>query len=216
MANRLVRPVQFAFEPDVVNQFSLISFGAAGAPTVQPLQSKGICNFAQNVVNFTGASSSSTGITGVSSFLGLYVGMTITGVNVAAASVINSMNPVAGTITLNNATTGVAAAFAASGGQYVMTFGSQSTPFKRLDSYVKLLDFNYSYDTTFAQGTASVGAATPATTFAFVVNNSVSLATLASVTIMTGNLSGAVFTAGVPASGELIRFGMTLCRSNAI
>lgn len=214
--NRLVRPIMFCFEPSVVFQFNQINFGAAGAPTLTALNSKGACNIALNSIAFTGTSSASVTVTSVSSFAGLYNGMTVTGTNIPAATTISSMNPGAGTITLSQAATGANTGLSASGGQYTLTLGSQFTPFKRLDAYVKLLGVNHAWDESGLQGGASTGASAPAAPNLFIVGNNVSNGSLASVVFQTGSGVGSAFVANNPANGEILRLALKLCRSSAI
>jgi hypothetical protein len=225
--NRTVRPVSFAFEADVVSVFANIMFGAAGAPsfatgsTAQSTsvpENKGLCNIALNSISFTATTDGSTAVlTSVSSFAGLYVGMSVTGTGIAANSVISSMNPGADTITLSHATTAAGTVtLTASGGQYVLTFGSQYTPFKRLDTYVRLLSVAALWDEAPLQGGASTAASSPAAPAFFLVGNAVSTAGSASITFQLGYYTGAAFTAANPASGEKLKLGIQLTRSSAV
>lgn len=217
--NRNLRPVMFAFEPDVVSVYANLSFGAAGAVTLNQTQansSKGICNVVLTSVSFTGTTSASVTVTSVSSFAGLYPGMTVTGTNVPAATTISSMNAGAGTITLSQAATGVNTGLSAAGGLYTVSFGSQFTPFKRLDAYVKLLACKADFDVSGAQGGASTLALAPAAPNAFIVNNSISIATSASIALQFGSGAGTSFVAGVPANGERVRIAFMFSRSTAI
>lgn len=224
--NRTVRPVCFAFEPDVVSVFANISFGAAGAPTFtvgtntqsnNVQVNKGLCNIALNTIAFTGTTTNgSPTVTSVSSFAGLYNGMTVTGTNIPAATTISSMAPGSGTITLSANATGANTGLTASGGQYTLTFGSQFTPFKRLDSYVRLLALHPLWELNGLQGGASTGASSPAAPTLFLVNNSISNASLASLTFQLGTLSGATFVAASPANGEKLKLAIHLTRSTAV
>lgn len=218
--NRNLRPVMFAFEPDVVSVFANLSFGAAGAVTLNQTQSnssKGICNVAATTIAFTGTSSnSSTSVTAVSSFAGLYVGMTITGTNIPASTTIASMNAGAGTLTLSQAATGTNAGLTAGGGLYTVTFGSQFTPFKRLDAYVKLLAIKADFDVSGVQGGASTLALAPAGSNVFVVANNISNSTLANLVLQFGTGSGTSFVATNPGNGERCRISFKFSRSTAI
>lgn len=224
--NRLVRPVHFAFEADVVSVFANIQFGAAGAPsfvigtTTQSNNvptNKGLCNIALKVITATATTDGTTAVlTAVSSFAGLYNGMNVTGTGIAANSHIVSMNPGAGTITLNNNTTAAGTVtISISGGQYVLTFGSNFSQ-GRLDTYVRLLAISALWNEDGLQGGASTGASAPAAPFMFIVNNSVAVAGSASITIQLGTLSGATFVAAAPANGEKLKLGIQLTRSSAI
>lgn len=196
--NRLVRPVSFTFEPDVVQVYGRAAFGAAGAPTLDTARSKGICNWSKSSQVWTGTTTnSSTAVTGMVSLWGVYNGMTVTGTGIPASTTVTAVNPTAGTLTLSQAATGSATvALTFSGGQYIVTFGSQYTPFKRLDTYVKLLQLTYNWDSipNEALGTASTPQA-PAAPFLFLVGNQVAFSN--QTWQVTGTLDGstAVITA---------------------
>lgn len=215
--NRLVRPVMFAFEPDVVHQYSKISFGASGAPTIDTNQSKGICSVVRKSYSITGdITNTSATVANVSSFAGLYKGMSISGTGIPAATTISSMNPGAGTITLSAAATATTASLAitVAGGQYTITFGSQFSPAK-FDAYVKLLGLSHNWDMSGLQGGASTGASAPAAPSMILVGNNISSSSLANLIVQFGQWSGATFTAADPASGEIVRIAAQLCRSTA-
>jgi hypothetical protein len=216
--NRYVRPVQFAFEADVVSVFALISFGAAGAPTLNTNYSKGICNIALNSISITGTSANtSTTISSVSSFAGLYVGMGISdgGVHIPANTTISSMNPGAGTMVISQAATGTNTGLTVSGGQYTITFGAQFSP-ARLDPYVRLLSASHLWDEAGVQGGASTGALAPAAPSMFLVGNNITSSTLANLVLQFGTGAGASFVAEVPASGEALRLFFSFTRSTAV
>lgn len=209
----------FAFEPDVVHVFGRVTFGAAGAPTLDTNNSKGICNFAgPNVYLFTGNTASSTTISVVSSFLGLYPGMTITGAGIPASTTISSINAGAGTMVISQAATATATgvALSASGGTYTVTFGSQFTPFKRLDAYNKLLNLTHIYDESGLPGSATTQASSAYASTILIVQNNISNANLANIVLQFGGGTGAGFLASNPANGEALRLGISLCRSGAI
>lgn len=225
--NRTVRPVSFAFEADVVSVFANLAFGAAGAPSFvvgstpqsnNVPTNKGLCNIALTVVAFTATVDGSTAVlTAVSSFVGLYKGMAVTGTGIAANSVINSFNAGAGTITLSNNTTasGTAVALSSSGGQYTLTFGSNFSQGK-LDTYVRLLSVAPIWNEDNLAGSASLAPSTPAAPFVFLTANQVSTVGKASISFAVGTLSGATFTVGTPANGERLKLGIQLTRSSAI
>lgn len=219
--NRLVRPVQFAFEPDVVSVFANLSFGAAGAVTLNQNStdsSKGLCAAAINTISVTGnTTNTSTSVASVSSFAGLYVGMSITGAGIPAATTISAMNAGAGTITLSQAATATASgvALSISGGQYVLTFGRNAT-LKQLDAYNRLLAIHHCWDESANQGGASTAALAPSAPAMFMVGNSISNSQVATITVQFGSYSGATFTAQVPDSGSKVRMLVSLCRSSAI
>jgi hypothetical protein len=214
--NRYVRPVMFAFEPDVVNVFALASFGAAGAPTLNTSYSKGLCNLARNSIAFTATTTSSVTVTGVSSFAGLYPGMIVTGTNIPAATTIVSMNAGSGHMTLSQAATGANTGLTAAGGQYTFTFGSQYTPIQRLDSYVRLLDIDYRFDESAIPGSASTLAGSPYAPSMFLVQNNISNSQLANLVVQFGSGVGASFVASDPANGEIVRVWFAFTRSTAI
>lgn len=224
MANRNNRPVMFAFEPNLTHVFAMINFGAAGAPSLATnaqgvSNSKGVCNIALVSTAVTGSTTNtSTSVTSVSSFAGLYVGQSITGAGIPAATTIAAMNAGAGTITLSAAATATAAgvSLTVSGGQYTITFGSQFTPFKRLDPYVRLSHMKHIWDESGLQGGASTGASAPAAPALFIVANNISNASLASITFQVGSGSGASFVSAVPASGEILRLSFDFVQSTAI
>lgn len=215
----------FAFEPDVVSVFANIQFGAAGAPSFivgtntqsnNVPTNKGLCSIALNSITFTGTNSTSVTISAVSSFVGLYVGMTVTGTNVPANTTISSMNGGAGTITLNQATTGVNTSFTATGGQYTLTFGTQLTPFAKLDTYVRLLSFAPIWNMDGLQGSASTLASSPIAPFIFLVSNNITNSSLANIMFQCGTLNVATFVAANPANGAKLKIGIQLTRSTAI
>lgn len=213
MSNRMGTPVAFTLEKNVSQLSCNITFGALGVPTKVALNSKGFCNVTQNTVSFTATGTSTTSITGVSNFTGLYNGMILTGTNVAANSIISALNPGAGTFTLSQATTGAITAVTATGG-YTLQLGTQAGV--KLDTYVKLLGLSVLNDLTALQGGVSTGASAPAASHWFMTNNSVSKAGLASVTLMCGTGNGATFVQVNPASGEAVEIQMMLGGSTAI
>lgn len=225
--NRLLRPVQFAFEPDVVNIFGKISFGAAGAPTMDTTQCKGLCNVTRKSISITGdIANTSPTVSNVSSFAGLYNGMSITGTGIPASTTILSMTPGSGTITLSaNATaTTSTLAITVAGGQYVIQLGR--TAGVNLDTYNKLLGLHHTWDETGLQGGASTGASSPAAPAMFLVGNLTNTVTVpptvasaltsATLTVQFGTLSAGTFVAKDPASGEIVRLALQMCRSSAI
>lgn len=214
--NRLVRPVMFAFEADVVHQFNQISFGAAGAATISALNSRGICGFARKTITSASATTNtSASVTGLT-LVGVYNGMSVTGTGIPASTTVSSVNPTAGTLTLSNAATATGTpTLSFSGGQYTMTFGSQLSP-ARFDAYYKLLGLHHVWDLSAneALGTAS-SPSTPAAPHVIIVQNNINSATLANIVLQFGTLSTATFVAADPASGEVLRLAVQLCRSSA-
>lgn len=225
--NRLVRPVMFAFEPDVVSIYGQISFGSAGAPTLSQANSKGLCNITRQTVSITGdIANTSPTVSNVSSFLGLYVGMSISGTGIPASTTILSMSAGSGTITLSqNATaTTPTLAISVNGGQYLIQLGQQAGV--RLDAYNKLLWVKHLWDLTGLPGAVSTQASTPAAPDMFLIKNNVSVLTVpptvasaltsATFTVQFGTWSAGTFGAKDPASGEIVRLSLKLSRSSAI
>lgn len=225
--NRLVRPVCFAFEPDVVSVFALISFGSTGAPTLNTTQCKGICNITRKTISITGdIANTSPTVSNVSSFAGLYVGMSITGTGIPAATTISAMTPGSGTITLSQNATATTATLAISvaGGQYVIQLGRQAGV--QLDTYNKLLALSHNWDESGLQGGASTAASSPAAPAMILIGNQTAVRTVpptvagnltdATITVQFGTLSGATFVAADPATGEKVRLSVKLCRSGAV
>lgn len=229
--NRLVRPIMFAFEPDVVKVFSRLTFGASGAVTLDTKNSKGICNAAIQTVSLTATTDGSTAVlTAPSSLVGLYVGMDITGAGIPAGSTITAITAATPSITISQNTTGAhvteAMVAGAAGGVYTITFGSQFSPFKRLDTYNKLSQVTHLWCEEGVPGSASVQALVPNAPQMILINNSIGVSSSASITVAFGAsvvtaASGATapssaFTVLVPSSGEIVRLAVDLVRSSAI
>lgn len=230
--NRLVRPVMFAFEPDLVFVFGSVVFGAAGAPTLNQgpypkIFSKGLCSCAKSTPVITATlSSSSASVTLASSLAGIYNGMSVTGTGIAASTTVSAVNPAAGTFTLsNNATASGAQTLTFSGGQYLIQFGRQAGI--QLDTYNHLLGLNYNWD-EIANNLAQAGStpAVPAAPSIFLIGNQTKIATIpgtatskttdSTLTIQCGTFSAGTFLAANPDSGSMVRLGFTFTRSGAI
>lgn len=227
MANRLMHPVMFAFEADTCHLFAKISFGAAGAPTLDTTQCKGFCNITRKTISITGdITNASPTVSNVSSFAGIYNGMSITGTGIPANTTISAKNPGAGTITLSQNATATTSTLAISvaGGQYVIQLGRQAGV--QLDTYTKLLGLSHNWDESGLQGGVSTGASSPAAPAMFIVGNNTKVVTSprtiataltdATLTIQFGHFSGATFVAADPASGEIVRLAAQFSRSTAI
>ncbi len=212
MANRNYTPVMFSLEKNMVHLSAHITFGAAGAPTLDTNNSKGFCSVVQATKSFTATASSTASFTAVSDLTGLYNGMIISGTNIAANSVISALNS-AGTFTSSHASTGVVSGVTATGG-YTLQMGTQTGV--KLDTYVKLLGLKVLSDLSGLQGSASTLASSSTAPAWFMVNNSVSNSGLASVTLMCGTLSAGTFVQVQPASGEGVYIRMTLGNSTAL
>jgi hypothetical protein len=225
MANRLLRAVDFTFEPDVVTVYAQLNFSAGGAVTYTPLNSKGICAVTPNSISITGTTtSSSPTVTSVSSFVGIYNGMTVTGTNIPANTTISSMNAAGGTITLSQNATGANTGLTISGGQYLIQFGQQAGV--RLDTYNKLLYVDSVWDESTNQGSLNTSAVGPGNPVVFVVGNNIAKRTIppvgnsantdATITLQFGSGAGSSFVAANPTSGEVLRLAIDFCRSGAI
>lgn len=216
MAGRDFTPVMFALEKNVVHLSAHVTFGASGAPTLDTKNSKGFCNIAQNVVSFTGTTAIGTTVSAVSSFVGLYVGMVVAGAGITAGTTIASLNAGAGTLVLSAAATAAATVPLTATGGYTLTLGTCFP--NKLDTYAKLLGFDYANDLSGIPGAAATAAGSPAAPVLFITNNSVQIAKVASITFMTGTTTGAgaTFATVNPASGEGMYFRIMLCNSTAV
>lgn len=224
--NRLSRTVNFTLQAQIVTLFGKISFGAAGAPSLDTNFSKGFCNVTAGTIAFTGTTDGSTAVvTAVSSFAGLYVGMTVTGTGVPASTTISSMSAGAGTVTLSaNTTQAHTETLTASGGRYVVQLGQQAGV--RLDTYNHLMCLTYMWDQVPSQGNASTLALAPNAPEMFMVGNNTAVITIpgtstspttdATFTIQFGSGNGTSFVAGVPNNGDAIKLTLAMARSSAI
>lgn len=219
MADRDFCPVQYTMEKKVVTLGAHITFGAAGAPTLDTSNSKGFCNVAQFTKSFTATASSTASFTSVSNLTSLYNGMIISGTNIAANSVISSLNS-AGTFTSSQASTGVVSAVTATGG-YIIQLGRLAG--LQVDNYVKLLGWKIVSDLSALQGSASVLAKASVSPQWFMIQNNISSSipsssgsTAATFVLMCGSGVGTSFVNAQPASGEGIYFEVMLGNSTAL
>ncbi len=228
MANRYNTPVVFAMEPNMVTLSAHVTFGATGVPTVDAINSKGIANVWNQSVSFTGATSSgSSTITSVSSFAGIYTGMTISGTGVAGSPTIGTISAATGSVVLSGpvgATT--ATAFNASGGRFIFQFGLNVG--NRLDSYYKLLYVHTAWDETSssASGSLTTAALAPVGGQGFLVQNNSRVRTIPATTtsgstdcsliLQYGTGAGTSFVAANPVAGEGLRVLFVLGNSSAI
>jgi hypothetical protein len=225
MAGRNFTPVQFGLEKNIVSLYSRALIGANGAVTLDTSNSKGICNIAVSTPIFTGTTSSgSATINSVSSFNNLFTGMTLSGGG--ANGVIGTMTAATASIVMSApATAAGSATITATGGQYIVQFGTQAGV--RLDSYAKLLDWNYTFDESngSANGSYQVLQVAPAATQGFIVENLIKTRTIpavgtsnstdCTVIVQFGNGAGSGFVAATPASGEVLRMSYTMGNSTA-
>lgn len=230
MANRYANPVLFAMEPNLTILSARVTFGATGIPTLDTTNSKGVCNFAVDAVAFNANSvGSSATLSSVTSFAGLYNGMTLAG---GLAGTVSSITAGSGLITLASGTgvpTTNGGILTATGGRFRLQLGTQAAV--RLDTYYKLLSVNYSWDmsSSSAAGSASVQALAPAAPNVFIAQNNTRVRTIpgtattastdCSLVIQMGNSlagAGGNFTAKDPVAGEALRIYMVFGNSSAI
>lgn len=231
MANRYYDAVAFTLEKNVVTLSANVSFGATGIPTLNTLASKGICNFAVDALAFNANSvGSSATLSSVTSFSGLYNGMTLSGS--LGTGTISSITAGSRLITLTSGTgitTTNGALVNATGGRFRVQFGQQAA--KRLDTYNKLMGFQYSWDYSSAStsGGALIQAVAPNAPETFIVQNNTQVRTIpqtltsgstdASLVIQTGNYLGGAgqnFTAANPVAGSILRLVFVFGNSTAI
>lgn len=232
MANRDFSPINFALEKNVVLLYARVVFGATGIPTLDTQNSKGICNFAIDAIPFNANSTgSSTTLSSVTSFAGIYPGMTLSG-GYGPGTTVSSITAGSGLITLASGTGVVptnGGLINASGGRFRVQFGTQAAV--RLDSYYKLLNVASTWymDNSSTSGAALVQAIAPAAVDSFVVQNNTRQRTIprtttsgstdCSLVLQTGNgLAGLGqnFTAKDPVAGTIWRLTFMFGNSSAI
>lgn len=228
MANRYNNPVSFAMEPNMVTLAAQVTFGATGVPTVNALNSKGIANVWNQSVAFSGATSSgSSTITSVSSFAGLFTGMTISGTGVVGTPTIGTISASTGSVVLSGVVGAASAtAFQATGGRLIFQFGLNNG--NRLDPYYKVLFVHTSWDesSASASGSAGVAAFAPSGGQGFLVKNNINIRTIpqtqatastdCSLILQMGSGVGTGFVAKDPVGGEGLRVLFVLGNSSAI
>jgi hypothetical protein len=231
MANRFGTAVMFTLEKNVMFLSAQVNFGATGIPSLIPNNSKGFCSIAPDAVMFSANSvGSSATLSSVTSFAGLYPGMTLTGT--FGTGTISSITAAAGgSITLVSGTgvvTTNGGLVAATGGRYRVQFGTQAGV--RLDTYTKLLGLDISQDMSSgsASGSASVQALAPAAPDYFIVQNNITTKTIpstltsnstdASIVVQLGNHqagAGGNFVAKDAVAGTQMRLRVMLGQSTA-
>jgi len=229
MANRYSTPVMFAMEKNVTFLYAQVLFDASGACSLVANNSKGICSVNPQSVVFTGATTASvTSVGTVSSFAGLFTGMTVTGAGIQGSTTIGTISASTDSLVLSKVAsiTGTSSSLIASGGRYVFQFGTQAGV--KLDTYVKLLSVQTKWDesTASASGSATLAALAPEIGTDFVVSNNISVRTIpstattsstdASISLQFGTGTGVNFVAKNPAAGESLRVCFTLCNSTAM
>ena len=234
MANRNYTPVQFALEKNVVTLAARVVFNPSGVPVLDTNNSKGICAIHPESVTFTGATTNSvTSVGTVSSFAGVYPGMTVTastGSLQATTKIANMGADLSIILDKQAILTGAANTLVADGGRYRFQFGSQENI--RLDAYNKLLYTQVVWDmtTSSAVGSATAVALAPAAPQMFIVDNDVATLTLprtlatqstdCSLAVQfgftTASATSNFFRAATPANGESCRVLFVFGNSTAI
>lgn len=239
MASTYGTPVLFTKEKNVWILSARITFDTNGVPALDTNNSKGFCAVWQNTPTFTGGTSNSLSIIGsISSFQGLFSGMNIT---------IGTASTLLGTTTINSVTSTLAAtqsinvskqavfdvpsltfvAGSAGGGtgQYILQLGQLAA--QRLDTYVKLLTVQHSWDGTTGSsiGGASQIQMTPNAPSMILLQDKTKVRTIpqvttsgstdASITVQFGQGYGSTFSARVPTPGEAVRITLVFGNSTA-
>lgn len=236
MASGYGVPVRFTKEKNVWDLFGIFNIGSGGAINVATVATgsgpqfitKGIANVWQNTPTFTGsvASGSST-ITSVSSFNGIYTGMSVTGAGVPAGLTLGTISQATGSVVLSGQA-GATGTFVASGGQYVFQFGVNTSvgslsQMSRLDTYNRLLQYQVAWDSSMSS--VSAGVATSVGTH-FVDTNNITQKTIpstltsnstdATLVIQFGVGNGTGFVAAVPNPGFVMRASFTMGNTTSI
>lgn len=220
MASTYGTPVAFTKEKNVWTLAATVQFGPSGAATLNTTASKGFCSVANESIAFLGGTTnSSTSLSSVSSFDGIFAGMTITGPagELQAGTVVSSFTASTKTIVLSKQaiTTDTAGAYNATGGRYKFQFGTLAAT--NLTPYVKLLgvDVRFDVSTGSAGGNAVQIQLAPSAPNAFIVDNNINVRTIpqtttsgstdATVTLQFGSGigPGTGFQAAAPADGEI-------------
>lgn len=224
MANIYGTTVNFYKEGNVVNLYAKVAFGASGQSVLDTNNSMGICSFNPLTTVFTGnTTSSSATVSSVSNFTNLFNGMTVTGSGstIQAATTISSITAGAQSLVLNQVAAGTQPAntLFASGGQYIVQFGTNAGI--ALTPYVKLLDFGWSVDESIgsAAGSSSLLQLAPNFSKVFITGNNTRVRTIpqtstsgstdASLVLQIGDLLGGAFIAVNPAPATTMRFHFT-------
>lgn len=236
MANRFGTPIMFGMEKNIVLLYARATFGSGGAVMLDTMNSKGICNIAVNTPTFTASTiNSSTAIGSVSSFQGIFSGMSVKDLTntLQTNTTIGTVAAATSSLVFNkqSITTADGDTLVASGGQYLIQFGSQAGI--RLDSYFKLLEVQHSFDmtTSSAVGTATVSQVAqaqlaPQNPSMLVIRDTTRVRTIPAVStsassdctllLQFGTGSGVNFVAGPPGAGEAIRLAFVFGNSSAI
>lgn len=227
----------FAKQNNTVFIEARVVFNPSGVPVLDQTFSKGICAVHSESITFTGSTVNSSLTMGtVSSFAGVFTGMTVTGSTgalQASSEVIDTLTNL--TLNLNKfpLVSSDLVTLTASGGRYRFSFGTQENV--RLDAYNKLLYTQVSWDETTSSsvGNATSIALSPSAPQMFVVDNKISIKTVPPTlatnstdcsiavqfgfTTSSGIGDAAVnrFVAGNPSTGESCRVLFVLGNSTA-
>lgn len=232
MANIYGTPVLFTKEKNVWTLVATVQFGPSGAVSLNTSASKGFCAVWNESVAFSGGTTNSTTTLGsISSFDGLFAGMTVTGPagELQGSTVISSFSAAGKSLVLSKQTitTDTAGSYNATGGRIRLQLGTQAA--QQLTPFVKLLGVDVKFDvsTGSAGGTATQLQLAPSAPNVFVVDNLVSVRTIpqvatsgstdASIALQFGSGVGPVtgFQAGNPADGEIAHIVLILGNSTA-
>lgn len=225
MANVYGNTVQFTKENNTFRLWAKVTFGASGAAVLDTNNSRGICNFSAYTTSFTGnTTASSVTVSSVSSFSGLFPGMTVTGSGstIQASTTISTLNAGGQSLALSQVAAGTQPAnpLVASGGQYLVQFGTEAL--YRVTPFVKLLGFGWSVDESIgsAAGSQSVLQLAPNIEKVFMTENNISsvvvpkspttMITDASIVLQMGTGNGTSFTAVNPTAATTMRFWFDL------
>jgi hypothetical protein len=230
MANVYGSAVAFTKEKNVWTLSAQLQFGPSGAVTLNTSNSKGFCAAWNESVAFTGGTTDSSSSLGtVSSFAGVFRGMSLAGANIQAGTTVGSFTAAGGIITLAGplpTASGTAeGTFQATGGRYRLQLGTVAG--QNLTPFVKVLGVNVTYDcsTGSSSGAANYMQRAPAAPVVFVVQNKVSIRTVpptaatnstdASIAIQFGYGvgPGTGFVAQPPSDGETVRVDFILGNS---
>lgn len=234
MPNTYASPVVFAKENNPITLWARVVFDNNGVPILDGANSKGIIGINPVTHTITAATTnSSVAVGSVSSFAGIYSGMTVTGStgSIQAGTTISSVNSVGLTLGLSKQAiqTGANNTLVIGGGQYAIQFGQLGGGYPRLTTYYKYLfsSLTWSEVTGSAVGTATQVALAPNASDMFVVSNTTKVITIpatltsgstdATLTVQLGNGGGTgpTFQAASPQAGEVAHFIFQFTTSSA-
>ncbi len=224
MANVFGTPVLFTKEKNVWQLSAIIQFGPSGAATLDTTASKGFCAVNPDTIVISGTTTnSSTSLSSISSFAGIFKGMTITGPagDLQAGTTVSSVGLAASkTIVMSSQAilTDGSGSYQISGGRYRLQLGTIAA--QALTPFVKLMGVDGTFDVSAGSSAGSavqVQLAPAASNVRTIPQTSTSGSTDSSVVLQfgTGNGPGGGFTAVTPSDGERYRVIFTLGNSTA-